>query len=178
MITRTSFRVVTICLCAICCASCGPRMRTQPSIQPYERAMPQMPTGTVPTRGDLSAFTLEQSRLTDNPLPLSEKNLRNGRIYYNYYCVMCHGEDGRGNGPVGQGFVPKPTDLTTSGIAQLNAGQVYLRMLTGTGHEPVMDQTMLRDHRWPLVMYVQQLSKRVPEERSVRTREEAIEERQ
>ena len=36
-----------------------------------------------------------------------------GRIYYGYYCLMYHGEDGNGEGPVGASYVPLPTGLTS-----------------------------------------------------------------
>lgn len=148
------WRLMLVSAAALSCASCGPRMRNQPSIQPFEQKMPDMPAGTTPVAGRLRTYTLQQSQLTENPLPLTATTLRNGRVYYGYYCLMCHGEDGEGNGPVGQGFVPKPTDLTSSAVASLTDGQFYLRMLTGAGHDPVMDQTVLPGHRWPLVMYV------------------------
>lgn len=118
-----------------------------------------MPEGTVPTRGRLETLIREQSQLAANPLPRTEVNIRNGRIFYGYYCLMCHGSDGRGDGIVGQGYVPKPTDLTSSQIAELSDGELYIRMLTGTGHDPALIQTVLPDHRWPIVMYIRTLGK-------------------
>jgi mono/diheme cytochrome c family protein len=35
-----------------------------------------------------------------------------GELLYSTYCGSCHGEDGRGNGPVAKYLIGKPTDLT------------------------------------------------------------------
>lgn len=135
-------------------------MRVQPSIQPYEQKMPDAPVGTVPTRGSIDAITLEQSRLPRNPLPDKPVYVRNGRIFYGYYCQMCHGAVGDGNGPVGESYIPQPADLSSPQVQNLPDGQLYLRMLTGVGHEPVMIQTVPQEQRWPLVMYVRTFGER------------------
>jgi hypothetical protein len=145
-------RAALACAAMLLCASCGPRMNIQRSIHPYQRAMPEKPAGTTPTAGRLVTLTAKQAKLAINPLPVNETNLANGKIYYGYYCLMCHGEKGDGNGPVGQGYVPKPTDLVT--VTGMTDGQLYSKMLTDKGHDPVMSQTVQPDHRWALVMYV------------------------
>lgn len=153
-----SIKLIIVCICALSCASCGPRMRIQPSIQPFEKQMPDMPKGVVPTSGRLQTFTLEQSKLAANPLPKTSTNLQNGRIYYGYYCLMCHGAKGDGNGPVGESYVPKPADLSAPAVTKLSDGELYKRMLTGIGHDPVMGQTVLPNQRWPIVMYVRKFA--------------------
>lgn len=148
------------CVCGLICAGCGPRMRVQPSLQPYERRMPQMADNAVPTNGRLQTLTEQQSQLARNPLPRNRTNLRNGEIYYRYYCLMCHGQDGSGEGPVGNSYVPKPADLTSPEIAAMTDGQLYRAMLYGVGHDPVLEQTVLPEHRWPIVMHVRGMSER------------------
>ena len=145
---------------ALCCASCGPHMIDQPSIQPYERQMPDMPEGTVPTTGRLQTITLEQSRLPRNPVPATPINVKNGGIYYEYYCRMCHGVSGHGDGLVGQSYVPKPANLASPRVVSLSDGQLYWRMLHGVGHDPVMEETIIPSQRWPLVLYVRTLGKK------------------
>jgi mono/diheme cytochrome c family protein len=151
--------VLSLVVCAVVCSSCGPHMNIQPSIKPYERSMPVMPAGTVPTRGALGSLTLEESKRKTNPLTVNPENLRLGKVYYGYYCLMCHGSQGDGNGPVGQSYVPKPTDFSSAVVQSLSDGDLYLRMLVGVGHDSVMSQTVLPEHRWPIVLYVRQLSR-------------------
>jgi mono/diheme cytochrome c family protein len=149
---RRSIPIIAACVATLLCSSCGPRMNIQRSIHPYQQQMPAKPVGTTPTTGRLATLTAQQAKLANNPLPVNGANLANGKIYYGYYCLMCHGDNGDGNGPVGQGYVPKPTDLST--LTGLTDGQIYTRMLTGKGHDPVMSQTVQPERRWPLVMYV------------------------
>lgn len=140
------------------CASCGPRMREQISIQPYRQAMPTAPRGAVPIQGRLESLAAKR--------PVSSRQrpelLDDGRIFYGYYCKMCHGAKGDGNGPVGESFVPKPADLTSPTIRGLTDDALYRRMLHGVGHDPVMSQTVLLEHRRPIVLYVRSLSGRKP----------------
>src|SRR5262245_39563158 len=43
-----------------------------------------------------------------------------GETIYYRYCAACHGREGRGDGPVAQGLVRKPIDLTA--LASKNKG--------------------------------------------------------
>lgn len=151
-------RILAVLTVALCCASCGPRMNKQVSIHPYQQRMPVMPADTIPANGSLKTYSANEAKMTANPVPSTAANLRNGKIYYGYYCLMCHGVEGDGNGPVGQSYVPKPTNLSSPKIAALNNGQLYDRMLHGTGHDPVLVQTVQPEHRWPLVMYVREFA--------------------
>lgn len=150
-------RFSLVCTFALACASCGPHMDHQISIQPYERSMPAMPSGTVPTTGRIATVAARQAKLPSNPLPNTPENLRRGRIYYSYYCLMCHGENGDGNGPVGQSYVPKPMDLTSPEAQKLSDSRLYASMLSGIGHDPVMKETVLPKHRWSIVLYLRTL---------------------
>lgn len=141
-------------------SSCAPHMYNQPSLRPYKQQLPPMPAGTTPIRGRSVTFVEQQAKLAKNPVAATPASVENGRIYYGYYCLMCHGEKGDGDGPVGQSYVPKPADLGSPAVAKLNDGQLYRKMLTGTGHEPVMIDTVLPDHRWPLVAYVRTFAKK------------------
>ena len=155
---RTGLRLAVlpaaVALCALCCASCGPRMRLQPSIQPYEQQMTPMAAGAVPTRGRVETLTSLQTAATPNPLSATPENLRRGEIYYGYYCRMCHGERGDGNGIVGEGYVPKPPDFASARVTGMSDGELYNAMLTGAGHSPVMISTVPPDQRWPIVLHV------------------------
>jgi hypothetical protein len=84
-------RILLAAAVALLCSSCGPRMNIQQSIHPYEQQMPDKPAGSTPTTGRLVTLTAEQAKLGHNPLPVTKTNLANGKIYYGYYCLMCHG---------------------------------------------------------------------------------------
>ena len=136
----------------------GPRMRTQPKIMPYQAVLPAMPAGVVPVRLAPPTVPSQESIVQlRNPLRNTEQTRQTGGIYYGYYCVFCHGADGRGDGPVGRSYAPAPTDLTLPRVAALSDGALYRAMLTGVGHEPVLAYVIDPRMHWYLVSYVRYL---------------------
>jgi hypothetical protein len=136
----------------------GPRMTVQHHIREFQMITPPRPTGTVtvtaPPRLPLAA---EASPLK-NPLAPNRENLAAARVYYDYYCVFCHGGSGAGDGPVGQSYTPKPADLRSKKIAAYRDGELLRSMFTGVGHEPVLERVVAPAHRWYLVLLVRSLS--------------------
>jgi hypothetical protein len=128
----------------------GPRMRTQPSIKSFQARMPTLPAGVVPVE---PAPTLPPTTAT-NPLSPSEEHYEWGKTYYEYYCLFCHGAKGDGNGPVGQSYIPLPTNLRLARVQALSDGELYHAMLNGVGHAPVLERVVPCDHRWYLVLYI------------------------
>lgn len=126
----------------------GPRMRHHPSLEAYEAELNQPPKDAV-------AFGKEEIRPSEMQLPpANQKNMKQARTYYNYYCVFCHGKQGYGHGPVGQSYVPKPANLHADSIRQKNQTKLYEVIFKGPGHEPVMERIVKPDHRKYIMMYV------------------------
>ena len=137
-------------------SGCGPHMARQYALRPYKQVLPAMPPGTVPESG-LAPAAAQRSPLSPTP-----QTLALGQRYYGYYCQHCHGADGRGHTPVGDSYNPRPTDLTNSAVQGLSDADLYRRMLTGVGHDPVLTSTVALDRRWPLVAFLRTLSPSAP----------------
>lgn len=131
----------------------GPRMRVQPKSLPNQALLPAAPAGTVPVWA-VGAQHLPTAR---NPLDNTERTHRIGQAYYNNYCAFCHGKAGHGDGPVGQSYVPVPTDLTSPAVQGLSDGDLYQGMLTGVGHEPVLGDVVDPNAPWYIVSYIRSL---------------------
>jgi hypothetical protein len=138
--------------------SCFPRMRDQASIKPFEKEMPEVPANQVPFAGPnpLPLTEAEAARLA-NPVKPTADTISLGGIYYGYYCLMCHGQSGRGEGPVGQSYVPAPTDLTSPKMQGLADGALARAMVLGSGHEPVLESTVPLERRWYIIHYLRSL---------------------
>jgi mono/diheme cytochrome c family protein len=68
-----------------------------------------------------------------------------GELLYRRYCAVCHGMDGRGDGPAAAALCPRPTDLTRleSTVAELMRqidGRRTIRA-HGTAEMPVWGET-------------------------------------
>lgn len=146
----------------------SPRMYVQPHFRTYQRVAPPLPEGVVvagPAPAGPTSIgqriplpSVDEAKSLANPEAATAESLARGKVYYAYYCVFCHGEKGDGNGPVGESYTPIPTDLRADKLRTYSDGQLYRAMLTGIGHDPVLDYTVLPEHRWHLVNYVRALS--------------------
>jgi mono/diheme cytochrome c family protein len=136
----------------------GPRMTVQHHIREFQMIMPGRAQGTVPVVApDLIPLAAKAAGLK-SPLQATPDNRARGRVYYEYYCVFCHGGSGAGDGPVGQSYTPKPSDLRSEKIAGYNDGELLRSIFTGIGHEPVLGRVVAPEHRWFLVLFVRSLS--------------------
>ena len=135
----------------------GPHMEHQPKIGPYQAAFPPPPKGSVPLKNPVPTMptTREAQDLVSVVQPTA-KNISAGGVYYGYYCVFCHGAAGDGRGPVGESLVPSPADLRSPRVQALSDGQLFRAMLTGPGHQPVLQRVVPEASRPYLVLYVRQ----------------------
>ena len=135
----------------------SPHMKVQPHVRAFQMEMPPLPEGVVTVEVPATLPTAGEAAGLANPLPASRENIMRGRVYYHYYCLFCHGEEGKGDGPVGESYVPVPTDLESAKIAGYKDGVLLRAMLTGIGHDPVLERVVPPQHRWYLVLYVRSL---------------------
>jgi mono/diheme cytochrome c family protein len=134
-----------------------PRMRVQENIRTYEAPMPLAPPGSIPL--DEHGPAVRQPAAGSLPLPAvdaTEANIGRGAVYYGYYCLFCHGEEGDGEGPVGQSYLPKPV-LRAERVAGMSEAELLEAMLLGTGHEPVVNRVVPPDSYAFLVLYIRDL---------------------
>ncbi|MBJ6748748.1 c-type cytochrome [Geomonas anaerohicana] len=137
----------------------GPRMTVQHHVREFQMVLPAPAAGAVsvtpsPDRapGEADAAGLA------NPVPATPAAVAQGAVYYGYYCTFCHGVSGAGDGPVGNSYVPRPADLRLPKVAAYRDGELLRAMLTGAGHEPVLERVVPAAHRWPLVHYLRSLN--------------------
>jgi mono/diheme cytochrome c family protein len=59
-----------------------------------------------------------------------------GQGVYSDKCAMCHGQDGRGNGPAAASFSPSPADFTSPAFWQ-NTSSAKITHTIENGHGPM-----------------------------------------
>jgi mono/diheme cytochrome c family protein len=135
----------------------GPRMTVQHHIRDFQMIMPAAVPGTVPVTPAAVLPSPQQAAGLRNPLQPTAQTLAAGKVYYTYYCVFCHGDLGAGDGPVGNSYIPTPADLRSPRIVGYSDGALFRAMLSGVGHEPVLERVVPPEDRWYLVTYVRSL---------------------
>jgi mono/diheme cytochrome c family protein len=61
-----------------------------------------------------------------NPIPMTTETLARGReIYFSHGCADCHGDAGRGDGPLGVALRPQPADFRVHMAAGHTDGQIF-----------------------------------------------------
>jgi mono/diheme cytochrome c family protein len=131
-------------------------MGDQPSLKPQERPL-EPPVGSVPQGNWERAINREEAaRVLRNPVPPTSASLENGKRLYGIYCTLCHGENGKGGGPVAVKFVPPP-DITTSFFRQRSDGFIYATIRSGGPLMPAQGEALSVTERWDVVNYLRSL---------------------
>lgn len=73
----------------------------------------------------VSAFAVGQDTPAQTPtvkhVPITNSPSNSGKQMFESYCAVCHGKDGKGDGPAASAMKTPPTDLTL--LAQKNSGK-------------------------------------------------------
>lgn len=107
--------------------------------------------------GLMPQYDLAQAQGIANPVAGAPESLKAGQSVFETYCVMCHGEDGKGSGPVGRYFDPPPADLTAGFMAQISDGQLFVMITNGVGRMPPFQDDLTEEQRWQVVDYLRTL---------------------
>jgi mono/diheme cytochrome c family protein len=150
--------------------------KEQPKIDPWEsadsvpmRGNPQnsvslygtFAPGYAVSRAALPA-TIDSMANIANPVPADARSLRNGRLYFTINCAVCHGYEGKGDGPVvAKGFPPIPLVGPASPAPGRTDGYIWGMIRNGRGLMPSYDRIGELD-RWDVVNYVRGLQGRYP----------------
>lgn len=106
---------------------------------------------------ELVRARLAAGRTLENPAAKSPESLARGREMYELHCLVCHGEQGRGNGPVGLKFVPQPMELNLDYVQLQPDGQIFYTISHGSIAMPAYRQSMPVEDRWHLVNFIKEV---------------------
>jgi cytochrome c oxidase cbb3-type subunit I/II len=100
--------------------------------------------------------SLESLGASDEPVTLAEAESTRARALYVKNCVMCHGSDGKGDGPAARTLLPTPTSFQQVRPGQAHAEEVLARGVPGTAMPPWKDKLSEPERRL-LAQYVRTL---------------------
>jgi mono/diheme cytochrome c family protein len=92
-------------------------------------------------------------RELQNPYSSTPKTLEEGKALFQTYCAVCHGEQGKGDGPISSKIPPPPSYLSDR-LMQFPPGRILHVITLGTGKMPSYAGQLSADERWKIVTYV------------------------
>ncbi len=92
-----------------------------------------------------------------NPVPVTAATLAQGQeLYQEHNCATCHGDTGRGDGPLGLGLNPRPADFRIHMAAGHTDGQLFdwvSNGVRGTAMRGYANE-LTEMERWTLITYI------------------------
>ncbi len=132
----------------------------------------------IATLGLAAALVLLQSKLFShddkvpkeiatkkNPVASSDAVLAKAKSAYEENCLMCHGETGKGDGPMAGMLKEKPADLSDSKmLGEMSDGEIFWIVTKGdkAAGMPNFETKLPDEERWGLVHLMRSMSKTQP----------------
>nr|WP_315203266.1 c-type cytochrome [uncultured Flavobacterium sp.] len=117
-------------------------------------------TGTKSFAQEISWFAPEYSNSLQNPFVGNQKATNDGKIIFNLMCVLCHGNEGQGNGEAGVTLQPHPANFTALNVQNQTDGAIFWKITNGKAPMATYFEILSDDQRWKLVNYIRELEKK------------------
>ena len=146
------------CLLPLLAAACDQDMVQQSRYDVYERAelFPHDMAMQPPPEGTVARDQPQRLAATERP-PLTRALLERGRERYSIYCSVCHGEFGRGDGPVVERGFPQPPSYLEPRLVAAPASHFYEVITDGYGVMYSYADRVPPSDRWAIAAYIRAL---------------------
>jgi mono/diheme cytochrome c family protein len=129
-------------------------MEIQPAFQPMYAPLP-IPADSIPVEGPAYIAALGAPA---NPVPVDAASIARGTELFRINCIQCHGQAGKGDGPVSIYLKNKPANLTGLAVQSLSDGAIFMTISNGVqGKMPALNENLTVRERWDVVNYVRTL---------------------
>lgn len=92
-------------------------------------------------------------RELQNPYKPTAVTLDEGKALFETYCLVCHGAQGKGDGPISS-KIPPPPSYVSDRLMQFAPGRFFHVITLGTGKMPSYAGQLKADERWKIITYV------------------------
>jgi len=101
-------------------------------------------------------YPVSADAVIPNPVAATPASIARGQELYQQSCVMCHGLQGRGDGPLAASLNPRPADLRIH-VSQHSEGQLWLWLSNGVPGSamPAFKDTLSDEDRWNIINYLE-----------------------
>jgi mono/diheme cytochrome c family protein len=97
-----------------------------------------------------------------NPYHPTPPTLERGKALYQIYCQVCHGAEGKGDGPIAS-KIPPPPSYKADRLLQFTPGRIFHVITMGSNKMPSYAAQLSPDDRWLIVNYVRAVLQELPE---------------
>ena len=102
---------------------------------------------------------LLRSAFLRNPIPMSAASIARGRSLFGKNCAVCHGAEGRGDGPAAAALQQRPDDLGRIAPPPIFPdGVVAYRIINGVKTMPAFKATLSENEIWDLLNFIRSLA--------------------
>jgi cytochrome c5 len=164
---RLSVRVLGVLAAVLVAATTLPacekidrNMWDNPAFRPQEEPVRLPPPDSVPTKGreHVPLPGSPGAAPLRNPEKGTESSLLAGKELYGIFCTPCHGESGKGDGPVAKKFIPTPVDISAAGPGSHHPdGDLFAIVTHGRNGMPPFRSDLTAKERWLVVGYLRTL---------------------
>jgi mono/diheme cytochrome c family protein len=88
-----------------------------------------------------------------NPLHPTPAVLAKGKALYETYCLVCHGEQGKGDGPIAA-KIPPPPSYKSDRLMSYRPGRIFHVITMGANKMPSYAVQLAPEERWQVATYV------------------------
>lgn len=101
-----------------------------------------------------------EARERRNPVAADGASIRRGKVVYDDNCQMCHGDAGKGDGPMADTLTKPPGDLSAEKLHTLTDGELFWRISTGDEVMPSFEteKPLTEQQRWDVINYIRTLA--------------------
>ena len=141
-------------------------MVDQPAAKPQASRAPPQPNGipidggeTVPKPATIDDMfdAKDEAASIVNPVPATPASVARGRDLYVMNCLVCHGPEGQGDGPVMLNFGFSPVALNDAYVQDLADGQIFFTLTRGGIIMPFYRDALSQQERWHVINFLRQV---------------------
>jgi mono/diheme cytochrome c family protein len=88
-----------------------------------------------------------------NPYRATAQTLEEGKGLFETYCAVCHGQSGKGDGPIAD-KIPHPPSYLSERVLRFQPGQIFHVITKGAKKMPSYATQLSASERWKVVTYV------------------------
>lgn len=141
-----------------------PDMVHSVAYEAYAHQMLEAPKGSISLNykpfhfGNSPAEAERAGKELINPIEKTPASIARGRVLYTNTCQVCHGDTGKGDGPLIPKF-PNPPSFTSQAIKKYADGRIYHVIVKGFGMMPSHAAQLNDEDRWNVVNFIRELQK-------------------